>query len=129
MSAILRINETLLRGSVVNVSPSVSNSIGSFEIQLDEKNNKLLRPNLKADVFLVTDQRSNVIRVPNGPAFTGARQQQVFVLQNGKALRREVRTGMNNFDYIEIISGIQMGETIITSDMSKYLHATEVVIN
>ncbi|HMI05156.1 MAG TPA: HlyD family efflux transporter periplasmic adaptor subunit [Pedobacter sp.] len=128
MPAIVRINEQQLRGVVASISPAVSNSIVSFEIQLDEKNSKLLRPNLKADVFLITDTRSKVLRVPNGPAFKGSNLQQIFVLKNGKAIRREVKTGLSNFDYIEIISGVKAGEQVITSDLSKYEYAKEIVI-
>lgn len=128
MPAIIRINDIQLRGSVASVSPAVSNSIVSFEVQLDEKNNKLLRPNMKVDVFLITETRSKVIRVNNGAAFKGSNQQEVFVLNNGKAVRRNVKTGLSNFDYIEIISGIKAGETVITSDMSKYAYSKEISI-
>lgn len=128
MPAIVRIKEQQLRGTVVSISPAVSNSIVSFEVQLDEKNSKLLRPNLKADVFLITDTRSKVLRVPNGPAFKGSNLQQIFVLKAGKAVRREVKTGLSNFDYIEIVSGIKTGEQVITSDLSKYEYAKEIVI-
>ena len=128
MPAIVRINEQQLRGTVVSISPAVSNSIVSFEVQLDEKNSKLLRPNLKADVFLITDTRGKVLRVPNGPAFKGSNLQQIFVLKAGKAVRREVKTGLSNFDYIEIVSGIKAGEQVITSDLSKYEYAKEIVI-
>ncbi|MES2457341.1 MAG: HlyD family efflux transporter periplasmic adaptor subunit [Bacteroidota bacterium] len=128
MQAIVRINEQQLRGSIVSISPAVNNSVVSFDVQLEEKNSKLLRPNLRADVFLVTDSRNKVVRVPNGPAFRGSNLQQIFVLKNGKAVRREVKTGLSNFDYIQIVSGVQPGEVVITSDMSKFEYAKEVVI-
>jgi len=128
MQAIVRINEQQLRGSIVSISPAVSNSVVSFDVQLEEKNSKLLRPNLRADVFLVTDSRNKVVRVPNGPAFRGSNLQQIFLLKNGKAVRREVKTGLSNFDYIQIVSGVQPGEVVITSDMSKFEYAKEVVI-
>lgn len=128
LPAIIRINDSLLRGTIVNVSPAVNNSIVSFDVQLDKKNHKLLRPNMKVDVFIVTQTRNNVVRLPNGPAFKGTNSQQVFVLNQGKAERREVKTGLSNFDFIEIISGVKPGEKVITSDLSKYEHAKEIVI-
>ena len=128
MPAIILINETQLRGSIANVSPAINNSIISFDVQLEEKNNKLLRPNMKVDVFLVTAKRSDVIRVPNGPAFKGSNSQEIFVLRDGVAVRRSVKTGLSNFDFIEIVSGIKAGETVITSDMTKYEYAREVSI-
>lgn len=128
MPVILRINETQLRGAIVNISPTVNNSIVSIDVQLDEKNNKLLRPNMKVDVFLVTASRSKVVRVPNGPAFNGSESQDVFVIKNGKALRRTVKVGLTSFDFIEIQSGIAPGEKVITSDMSKFEYAKEITI-
>ena len=128
MPAIIRINDTQLRGRVTNVYPSVQNSIITFDIQLDERNNKQLRPNMKVDVFVVTATRSNVMRVANGPAFKGASPQDIFVMSNGKAIRRSVHTGLSNFDYVELIDGIKPGEVVITSDMSDYKNAKELVI-
>jgi len=54
MPAIIAINETEIRGSIINVYPAVENGIVTFDIQLNERNHKLLRPNLKVEVFLVT---------------------------------------------------------------------------
>src|SRR5438045_8107616 len=102
MSAIIRVNETDIRGTVTNIYPSVQNCIVSFDVQLDEQNNKVLRPNLKVDVYLVTATHNNVMRVANGPAFKGASIQEVFVLKNGVAEKRTVHIGMTNFDYVEI---------------------------
>jgi len=129
MSAIIRINETQIRGTVVNIQPSVQNGIVSFTVQLDERNHPLLRPNMKVDVFLVTAAKKNVIRVANGPAFKGASSQDIFVLNNGKAERRTVHTGMTNFDFVELLDNVKPGDVIITSDMSAYKNAKELTVN
>ena len=129
MSAIIRINETQIRGTVVNIQPSVQNGIVSFTVQLDERNHPLLRPNMKVDVFLVTAAKKNVIRVANGPAFKGASSQDIFVLNNDKAERRTVHTGMTNFDFVELLDNVKPGEVIITSDMSAYKNAKELTVN
>ncbi len=129
LTAIIRINETQIRGTVTNVYPSVQDGIVSFDIQLNERNNKLLRPNMKVDVFLVTASHNNVMRVANGPAFKGPDLQDIFVVSNGKAARRTVHIGMSNFDYVEIKDNVRPGEVIITSDMSEYKNIKEITIN
>jgi HlyD family secretion protein len=129
LTAIIRINETQIRGTVTNVYPSVQDGIVSFDIQLNERNNKLLRPNMKVDVFLVTASHNNVMRVANGPAFKGPDLQDIFVVNNGKAARRTVHIGMSNFDYVEIKDNVRPGEVIITSDMSEYKNVKEITIN
>lgn len=128
MPAIIRINETQLRGSVINISPSIQNGIVSFDIRLDEPNNKLYRPNMKVDVFLVTAAKFNVLRVANGVAFKGAMAQDIFVVKNGKAIRRTLHTGLSNFDYMEIKDNLVAGEVVITSDMSAFKNVKEITI-
>lgn len=129
MPAIIRINDAELRGKVSNIYPAVQNGIVSFDIQLNERNNKLLRPNMKCDVFLVTDMHNDVMRVSNGPAFKGVSDQDIFVVDKGVAFRRKVHIGLTNFDYVEIKDNVKPGETVIISDMSEFKHATQIRIN
>ena len=129
MPAIIRINETQIRGTVVNIQPSVQNGLVSFSIQLDDQNNALLRPNMKVEVYLVTAARNNVLRVSNGPAFKGASPQDIFVVNNGKAERRTVHTGMSNFDFVELLDNVKQGDVVITSDLSAFKNAKEITIN
>jgi HlyD family secretion protein len=128
MPVIIRINEQQMKGHVANVYPSVQNSIVTFDVQLDERNNKLLRPNMKVDAFLVTDLHNSVMRVANGPAFKGADVQEIFVINGGKAEKRRVHIGLTNFDFVEIKDGIKPGDAVITSDMSEFKNSTELTI-
>jgi HlyD family secretion protein len=128
MPVIIRVNDTQMKGHVANVYPSIQNSIVTFDVQLDERNNKLLRPNMKVDVFLVTELHNNVMRVANGPAFKGASAQDVFVINGDKAGKRTVHIGLTNFDFVEIKDGLKPGDVVITSDMSEYKNSSELTI-
>ena len=129
MPAVIRIGDAQLRGTIINISPAVSNGIVSFDIQLDQKDSKELRPNQKVDVFLVTATRNGVMRLANGPAFTGANEQEVFVVNNGIAESRTIKTGLSNFDYVEILSGLKVGDEVITSDMKNFKNTKKITIN
>ena len=85
MTAIIRINETQVRGTVVNIHPSVKMELFHFDIQLDERNNKLLRPNMKVDVFLVTATKAMFCEWQTDLHLKGSFHQDIFVLKNGKA--------------------------------------------
>jgi HlyD family secretion protein len=128
MPVIIRVNDTQMKGHVANVYPSIQNSIVTFDVQLDERNNKLLRPNMKVDVFLVTELHNNVMRVANGPAFKGASAQDVFVINGDKAEKRTVHIGLTNFDFVEIKDGLKPGDVVITLDMSEYKNSSELTI-
>lgn len=130
MPVILRVNEELIRGSLVNIRPSVSNNVVSFDMTFDNQQySAQLRPNQKVELFLVTDTRSKVVRVANGPALKAGQTQDVFVLLNdGKAQRRRITTGLSNFDFMEIKEGLKPGETVIISDLSDFKNVTEINI-
>jgi HlyD family secretion protein len=128
MPVIVRFNDIELRGTVSNVYPSVQNGIIIFDVQLEERNNKQLRPNMKVDVYLVTAVHNKVLRVANGPAFKGASPQDIFVLSNGKAEKRSVHTGLSNFDFVELKDGVKPGDMVITSDMTEFKNSKELTV-
>lgn len=128
MTAIVRIGEAQVRGKVVNIYPSVQNATVSFDIKPDSSNNKLFRPNLKADVFLVTDQQEQVLKVSNGPAFQGTPSQYIYVLKDGVASRKLVQIGLSNFDDIELKDQVKEGDVIITSDLKEFKNSSQIII-
>jgi HlyD family secretion protein len=128
LSVIIKMNEAVLRGQITQVKPAVKDGIISFVIQLDNARNESLRPNMKVEVYVVTNKSTRTVRVANGPAFTGKRKQFIYVLQNQTAYRREVETGLSNFDFIEIKSGLKTGEKVIVTDMNDYEHLEKISI-
>ena len=131
MPVVVKVNEaTTARATITNIHPSVSNNVLTFDVALDDKNaNAQLRPKMKVEVFLVTASQKQAMRVSNGAAFKGGSVQDIFVLRpDGKAERRTVKVGLTNFDFIEITEGVQRGETVIISDLSKYQNVKEIEI-
>lgn len=122
MEVKVRINKTDLKGHIESIQPEVENNTVKCNVVLEDDSNKLLRPNMRAEVFIITAQKQNVLRVLNGPAFTGARQQNIFVVNGDKAEKRKVSLGLNNNDYVELIGNIKAGDRIILSDMKDYDH-------
>ncbi len=128
LPTIIKINDSTVRGIVINIHPSIQNNIVSFDVQLDQKNSHLYRPNMKVEVFLVTNKKSNVMRVANGAAFKGGSTQDIFVVNGDKAQKRTAKIGLSNFDYVEIMDQVKPGDEIITSDMSSYVNSKEITI-
>ena len=128
MPVMIKINDSTMRGSVSNINPSVQNGIVSFDVSFDQKNNPLLRPNMKVEVFLITSSQDNVMRVKNGPAFKGGVTQDVFVLVNDKAIKKTVNIGLSNFDYVQLKDQVKPGDVVIISDMKEFKNAQEIKV-
>jgi HlyD family secretion protein len=127
-SVVVRINDTDLRGAVASISPAVEKGVVTFYAQLNNPHHAALRPNLRADVFVITRAHHGVLRMKNGPFYQGGKEQAVFVVKDGRAVRRTVRFGDSNFDFVQVLSGLQAGDEVVVSDMKDHLDATELVV-
>jgi HlyD family secretion protein len=126
MVVLARLGDTLLSGMVTNIRPAVENDILTFDVRLDEPRHPSLRPNMRVELFVVTEWRENVVRVANGPAFGGASFEDLFVLDGERAVRRRVPIGLSNFEYVELRDQVSPGETVIISDLRDYRHLKEI---
>lgn len=129
LRAKIRINNQDLYGSVKNVSPAIEGNLLKFQLELDDRQNKLLRPNLKAEVFVILDVAKDVIRVKNGPFFRGNQIQKCFVIRDNYAYDAKVKFGSSNFDYVEIVSGVKPGDRVIISSTEDYNHMEKIEID
>ena len=67
------------------------------------------------DVEITIDQKQSVLRVPERAVFEKEKENCVFVVENGKAVLKQVKTGLEGDDYFEILSGLTEGELVILS--------------
>ena len=124
----VRINQTDLSGNISTILPAVENNTVKFYVELDDPDSDLLRPNIRAEVFIITDSKSDVLRVKNGPAFAGAKSQYLFVVDADKAIKRRITKGLVNSDFVEIVNNLDEGERVIISDTEEYDHLDEFTI-
>lgn len=124
----VRIGERVIDGKISSISPLVRNNVTSFDVQLDNPRDEILRPNLRTDVFVVTASVDNVVRVANGPFYDGLHDQAVFVITGDRAEARKVDIGAANFDWVEVRGDIAPGDTVIVSDTKKYREAEVISI-
>lgn len=98
---------------VVEVSKEVSRA-NTIRI-LPESPAKPLRLGMSIDVEVRTGGKDNVVLAPSAAVMEREGRKFVFVVVNGKAVRRDVTTGISNWDRTEILGGISPGEAVITS--------------
>jgi len=123
----VRINTRKLVGSIASILPAVENNTLSFMVDLQQPDDKALRPNQRVEVLIISESKATAMRLRNGPAITGAREQPLFVVREGEAVRRQVRIGMINQDFVEINGGdLQPGDRVIISDVEQYTHLDRI---
>ena len=94
----------------------------SFTVLLDDDSDKRLRSGVRAEINVLYDIKEEVLRIPNGTYYHIGHGQYIFFIDNGEGhlLRREVRLGEGNFDYVEVLSGLSDGDRIVKNDLAEY---------
>jgi HlyD family secretion protein len=123
------IENARLKGKIGSVSPVLTDKKINFDVFLEYSDFKKLIPNLEVNLMIVTHQKDSVLRVEKGAAFNKNKSQDIYVVRDGKAQRVRVETGLIGTDYIEIRSGLDKGDRVITSDVSAFRHRKEVDFN
>jgi HlyD family secretion protein len=98
---------------VVEVSKEVSRA-NTIRV-LPESPPKPLRLGMSVDIEVSTGGKDNVLLAPSAAVMEREGQKFVFVVGGGKAVRKDVTTGISNWEWTEILGGIAPGEAVITS--------------
>lgn len=109
-----------LKGTAINVTPSVKNGTISFVVILDDPSNPQLRSGLKTDVYVNYGIKDDVLRIPYGSYYIGKGSYEMWVINGNAAEKRQVHLGESSFEFVEVVSGLQAGEKVIISDMTPY---------
>ena len=118
--AVIKIGSEKLDGTVSDVTPLSKNGVISFTVQLEEDNHKRLRSGLKTDIYVMNAVKDDVLRIANSSYYVGKGEYELFVVNGDQLLKRKVQLGDSNFEYVEVVSGLQEGEQVIVSDMNAY---------
>lgn len=125
---VVRIGSDELTGVVSSVTPLSKNGVIQFAVQLDNDNHSRLRSGLKTDVYVMNAIKDDVMRIANGPYYSGQGTYELFVL-NGNSLEiRKLQLGESNYQYVEVISGLQPGDRVVVSDMSQYRNKSKLKV-
>ena len=118
--AVIKIGSEKLDGTVSDVTSLSKNGVISFTVQLEEDNHKRLRSGLKTDVYVMNAVKDDVLRIANSSYYVGKGEYELFVVNGNQLLKRKVQLGDSNFEYVEVVSGLQEGDQVIVSDMNAY---------
>ena len=116
----VKIGSEKLNGTVSDITPLSKNGVISFTVQLDNDNHPRLRSGLKTDVYVMNAVKEDVMRIANGSYYVGKGDYELFVIKGGNLIKKKIRLGDSNFEFVEVIDGLQPGDKVIISDMTDY---------
>jgi len=108
-------------GEVMRVDPAVQNGTVTVDVKLTGELPKGARPDLSVDGTIDLERLDNVLYVGR-PAFGQENSTiSLFKLEpGGNGVRVPVKVGRASVNSIQVIEGLNEGDTVILSDMSRY---------
>lgn len=114
-------------GVVTAISPEVVNGGVSARIRFADALPENLRQSQRLTAKIFLENKPNALIVNRGSFFDGFRGQ-VYKLQNNKALRVPVVLGGSSLKHVEIMDGLQEGDSIIISSLTTSATDEQILI-
>ena len=127
---LVKIGKERLFGTINTVTPLSQDGVITFTVLMDNPSHPKLRSGLKAEVFVITNIKEDVLRIRNGSYYTGAGNYTLFIYKDEHTLvPRTIQLGDCNYDYVEVISGLEEGDSVVVSDMQRYKGKEKIRVN
>ncbi len=108
-------SENNLKGFVKSISVQ-SNEAGSFPVEIiiqnthHNNNNNILRAGMQAEIIIEGENTQREMLLIPRTALVG---EDVFVLENGKNIRKKITLGREYQEFIEVVAGLKEGDKLI----------------
>lgn len=112
--------DTEFEGEVLSIYPNavIQNTVVNYVtiVRIGDRQGKILRPEMTANVTIFLETHENVLTVPRGAIRRDQGEYQVRVEENGQIEERIVSVGWRDDSYTEILSGLTEGETVLIGE-------------
>ncbi|HNP16814.1 MAG TPA: efflux RND transporter periplasmic adaptor subunit [Fulvivirga sp.] len=117
-------------GEIYAVEPQVDPKTRSLQARAKSQNreNKLL-PGQFAKIRLTLDTFNDAIMIPTEAVIPELNGKKVFIYVDGKVDSRSIETGIRTADRIQVTSGLNAGDIVLTSGILQLKQGMEVDLN
>jgi RND family efflux transporter MFP subunit len=98
---------------IARVSPILVETSRMLLVEADVPAAPELRPGLFAQAEIIVNENDPALCVPEGAITSFVGIEKVFVVKNGKALEKNVRTGRRRGHVVEVLSGVAAGDVVV----------------
>jgi membrane fusion protein (multidrug efflux system) len=105
-----------MTGRIAAIQPAADATTRTITMRATVPNaDRKMVPGSFANVFIQLNRNSNAITIPSQSIIPTTRDKKVAVVRNGKAELVTVTTGERMVEQVEILQGLQAGDTVLTT--------------
>ncbi len=106
---------TVFEGDVKLINPRIDVQTGTVKVTVEVYDESLkLKPGMFVEVRIAIGQKEDVIVIPRKAILYKQNKTYVFVLDQDKVIQREISLGLLEEDLVEVTSGLNEGEIIVS---------------
>ncbi|MGI9233610.1 MAG: efflux RND transporter periplasmic adaptor subunit [Woeseiaceae bacterium] len=129
MQAEIQVAGNRYDGQLVAVSPEIINNQVASRIRFNGDGPTNLRQNQRLTTRILLAEYDDVLMVQRGQFLdSGAGRIAYVIKQDGTAERRQIETGARSLGSVEILTGLEPGETIVVSNLDPFRGADTVLL-
>jgi HlyD family secretion protein len=84
---------------------------------------------MSVDVEVLTGGKDNVPMVPSAAVMERDGKKFVYIVAEGRVARRDIVAGVSNWEWTEVLSGLRVGEDVVTTlEIKDLAHGSRVGI-
>jgi membrane fusion protein (multidrug efflux system) len=118
-TVLVLIGDDTLKATIYAINPVIDAQTRTINARaiMQQPAGKKVMPGTFAEVQVTTDYLSDALLIPSQAIVQSITEQTVYISKNGKAVRKVVEVGNRTANKVHIISGIQAGDTVLTTGL------------
>ncbi|GAA5522931.1 efflux RND transporter periplasmic adaptor subunit [Aliifodinibius salicampi] len=122
--------EQSFEGDIYAIEPAIERNTRSVQIRARSDNKEaLLLPGSFADIELILESSDNALTVPTISLVPELGGQYIYLYRDGKVVKQEVKTGIRSESQVEIVEGLNPGDSVLTTGLLQVREGMAVEIS
>jgi HlyD family secretion protein len=115
-------------GRVSSVSPEVTGSLVAGRVVFGSDLPDGLKQNQRVSTRIVLSSKKGVLKARRGPFLEAGGGRKIYRVEGDLATQQAITVGATSITDVEIVRGLEEGDTIVISDTSRFQDAKSVLI-
>lgn len=129
MNVDLTIGGHPLIGVLSAISPEVNNNQVTAQVKIRDKNGAKLRQNQRVNARILLEQKEDVVMIKRGQFYGSGAGKVAYVVNDSIAQRVDLESGSTSTGYVEILAGVNVGDTLVISNLSVFKGKERIVLH
>lgn len=117
-------------GKVYAVEPKINLATRTLQVRAISQNERSeIFPGSFAEIDIILEEKNNALMLPSESVVPDLEGKKVYKINNGKAQQLAVETGIRQEREVEVVKGVAVGDTIVTSGVMQLKPGAAVNVN